>query len=203
MISFISRLWPTFVIDDSSFGTRTCLHTAASALALSDSDVCSPTLAHCNMLHKRSSEVDPAPGNAFSYANIGPSPLRIEAGPPTIVFILVPPIRLAGHILNVLQLTAHLHHTIAYHSRIQAECSPHSMLRLGAGIETQDEIMAFAIGGALFASDVGKGEGSPVCDAADDAAGGEDDVAGCLCDSVEWCLDGGRWGRTEGGGRTL
>lgn len=45
--------------------------------------------------------------------------------------------------------------------------------------------MALAVDGALFASGFGEEEGAPVGDAADDAAGGENDVAGCLSDSVE------------------
>ena len=58
--------------------------------------------------------------------------------------------------------------------------------------------MAVVVCGALFARRFGEEEGTPVADAADDAAGGEDDVACCACDS-ECMLDGlgcggGCWG---------
>jgi hypothetical protein len=59
------------------------------------------------------------------------------------------------------------------------------MLRLGAGVEAQDEVVAFVVGGALFARGLGEEEGAPVGDATDDAAGLEDDVAGCAGDSGE------------------
>ena len=46
--------------------------------------------------------------------------------------------------------------------------------------------MALVVDGALFAGGFGKEEGAPVGDSSDDAAGGEDDVAGCFCDSGSW-----------------
>lgn len=57
------------------------------------------------------------------------------------------------------------------------------MLRLGARVEAQDEVVAVAVGCALFARGLREHEDAPVGDAADDAAGGEDDVAGCAGDS--------------------
>jgi len=88
------------------------------------------------------------------------------------------PLRLAAHILDLLQLAPHLHHTIPNHARVQAQRPPHRMLRLGARVEAQDEVVALAVDGALLARRLGQQEGAPVGDAAHDAAGGEDDVAG-------------------------
>ena len=57
------------------------------------------------------------------------------------------------------------------------------MLRLSARVEAQDEVVALVVFGALFARRLGEQEGAPIADAADYAAGGEDDVASCAGDS--------------------
>lgn len=51
------------------------------------------------------------------------------------------------------------------------------MLRLGAAVEAQDEVVPGVVGCALLARGVGEQKGAPVGDTADDATGGEDDVA--------------------------
>ena len=57
------------------------------------------------------------------------------------------------------------------------------MLGLSARVEAQNEVVALVVFGALFSRGLGEQEGAPVADAADYAAGGEDDVAGCAGDS--------------------
>lgn len=46
-----------------------------------------------------------------------------------------PPVRLTRHILNILQLTPHLHQTVPNHSRIQSQCPSHGVLCSGTRIE--------------------------------------------------------------------
>ena len=71
------------------------------------------------------------------------------------------------------------------------------MLRLGARIESQNEVVSLVVFGALFAGGLGEQEGAPVANAADDTARGEDDVAGCARDSgvavseLGWMENGG------------
>ena len=57
------------------------------------------------------------------------------------------------------------------------------MLCLCARVEAHDEVVAIVVGCALLAGGFGEEESAPVCDAADDAAGGEDLVACCAGDS--------------------
>lgn len=52
------------------------------------------------------------------------------------------------------------------------------MLRLGARIESHPEVLALVVRRALLARGLGQEEGAPVGEAADDAAGGEDERAG-------------------------
>lgn len=52
------------------------------------------------------------------------------------------------------------------------------MLGFGAAVESQDEVVALVVGGALFAGGLGEEKSAPVGDAADDAAGGQDEGAG-------------------------
>lgn len=47
--------------------------------------------------------------------------------------------------------------------------------------------MACVVGDCVFAHGLGQVEDAPVCYAADDAAGVEDDVAGRFCDSGSGC----------------
>lgn len=65
------------------------------------------------------------------------------------------------------------------------------MLCLGARVEAHDEVVAVVVGCALLARGLGEQESAPVCEAADDAAGGEDLVAGCAGDSGGYCVR--RW----------
>lgn len=68
------------------------------------------------------------------------------------------------------------------------------MLCLCARVEAHDEVVAVVVNCALLARGFGKEEGAPVCDTADDAAGGEDLVACCAGDSgggvLEACKSG-------------
>jgi len=63
------------------------------------------------------------------------------------------------------------------------------VLGLCARVEAHDEVVAVVVEGALLAGGFGQEEGSPVCEAADYAAGGEDLVSGCASDSVG-CVKG-------------
>ena len=57
------------------------------------------------------------------------------------------------------------------------------MLRFRARVKAKKEVVALVVDGALLAGGFREEEGAPVGDAADDATGGEDDVAGCFGDS--------------------
>ena len=70
------------------------------------------------------------------------------------------------------------------------------MLGFRAAVEAQDKVLALVVCGACFPRRFGEEEGAPVRDAANYAAGGEDLVASCSCDSVE--RSDGR--RCRGGG---
>jgi hypothetical protein len=61
------------------------------------------------------------------------------------------------------------------------------VLCLCARVEAHDEVVAVVVGCALLAGGFGEEESAPVCDAADDAAGGEDLVACCTGDSEDTC----------------
>lgn len=52
------------------------------------------------------------------------------------------------------------------------------MLGFSAAVESQDEVVALVVCGALFAGGLGEEESAPVGDAADDTAGGQDEGAG-------------------------
>lgn len=77
------------------------------------------------------------------------------------------------------------------------------MLRFCAAVEAQDEVLALVVGCALFASRPGQQEGSPICDAAYYAPGGENDVTSCTGDSGGKGLEGLGWGCCEGMGGVL
>lgn len=57
------------------------------------------------------------------------------------------------------------------------------MLRLGAGIEAHDEVVACVVRDLKLLRGLGEQEGAPVGDAADDAFLLEDDLAGGFGDS--------------------
>jgi len=95
----------------------------------------------------------------------------------------ISPINLPTNILNLIELRPNLHHRVANHARIQTECPLDSVLCLCARVEAHDEVVAIVVGCALLAGGFGEEESAPVCDAADDAAGGEDLIACCAGDS--------------------
>jgi len=68
------------------------------------------------------------------------------------------------------------------------------VLCLCARVEAHDKVVAVVVGCALLARGLREQEGAPVCETADDAAGGKDLVAGCAGDS------GGKCVRMVGGG---
>ncbi len=57
------------------------------------------------------------------------------------------------------------------------------MLRLGRGVEAHDEVVAAGVQLLVLAVGLGEEEGAPVGNAADYAAGVEDEGAGCFGDS--------------------
>ena len=106
----------------------------------------------------------------------------------------IPPINLRANIFNLVELRANLDHRVANHARVQTECALDGVLCLRARVEAHDKVVAVVVGCALLARGLGEQEGAPVCEATDDAAGGEDLVAGCAGDS------GGNGVRMVGGG---
>jgi hypothetical protein len=106
----------------------------------------------------------------------------------------ISPINLASHIPHFIQFRADLHHRVSDHARVQTKCPLDSVLCLRARIEAHDEVVAIVVGCALLARGFREEESAPVCDAADDAACGEDLVACCASDSGGFML-----GRCEGG----
>lgn len=89
--------------------------------SLTSSHYLSPDL-HLSLSHPRSSPrrvflIRKSPSSTFPY------PRRS------------PPVRLTRYILNILQLTPHLHQTVPNHSRIQSQRPSHGVLCSGARIE--------------------------------------------------------------------
>jgi hypothetical protein len=76
------------------------------------------------------------------------------------------------------------------------------VLCLCARVEAHDEVVAIVVSCALLARGFGEEESAPVCDAADDAACGEDLVACCASDSGGYVRGVRRWCGMSGG-RTL
>ena len=90
---------------------------------------------------------------------------------------------LAGDVLDLLELCAHLHDGVSYQARVQAHCAAQRVLCAGARVEAHDEVVADVVGGLQLLRGLGQEEGAPVGDAAHDAVLLEDDLAGRLCDS--------------------
>ncbi len=88
------------------------------------------------------------------------------------------PIPLPSNLRNLLKLTPIFTREYLIILRIQAQRSPHRMLRLCRAVEAQDEVVAGVVVAPCLRAVGREQEGAPVGDAADDAAGGEDDVAG-------------------------
>lgn len=119
------------------------------------------------------------PSHAFHI----PSHRQISPSLPLIAARTISPINLPTHIPNLIELRANLHHRVANHARVQTESPLDGVLCLCARVEAHDEVVAVVVGCALLAGGFGEEESAPVCDAADDAAGGEDLVACCAGDS--------------------
>lgn len=72
-------------------------------------------------------------------------------------------------------------------------------MRFGRAVEAHDEVVAAVVAELMLADRFGQEEGAPVCDTADDAAGVEDEGAGCAGDSLgggkvsNGILRGGDW----------
>lgn len=96
-----------------------------------------------------------------------------------------PPLHLTNHTPQLIQRAPHLNHRIPQHSRIQAQGSAHGVLCSGGAVKANNKIVACVVGDCVFSHGLGEVEDAPVCDAADYAAGVEDDVASCFCDSVD------------------
>jgi len=106
-----------------------------------------------------------------------------ETFPPLIGARTISPIDLSTHILNLIKLRSNFHHRVPNHARIQTKRPLDSVLCLCARVEAHDEVVAVVVGCALLAGGFGEEESAPVCDATDNAAGGEDLVACCAGDS--------------------
>lgn len=79
---------------------------------------------------------------------------------------------------NLLQLRPHLDDRISQHPRIQPQCPSNHMLRLRAAVKAEDEVVALVVESTTcFADGFRQKEGSPVGDAADNAARVEDESA--------------------------
>ena len=95
----------------------------------------------------------------------------------------ISPIHLSTNIPDLIELRSDLDHRVADQTRVQTESPLDGVLCLCARVEAHDEVVAIVVGCALLAGGFGEEESAPVCDAADDAAGGEDLVACCARDS--------------------
>ena len=119
------------------------------------------------------------------------------------------PIHLPTDVLDITQSASHLHNPVPNHSRVETECSSHRVLRYGAGVEAEDEVVALVVLSSLFAGDGRKHKGTPIRDAADYSSGCEDDVPGCAYNSDRGKCLVRKWGWEESGmygvdlGRTL
>jgi hypothetical protein len=104
----------------------------------------------------------------------------------------IAPVRLAANIPHFVQLGSDFDHRVADHARVQTERPLDGVLGLCARVEAHDEVVAIVVECALLAGGFGQEEGSPVCETAHYAAGGEDLVSCCAGDSagrvVRWEL---------------
>ena len=113
----------------------------------------------------------------------------MDSSSPLVGTRTIAPVRLSANIPHFVQLCSDLHHRVADHARVETESPLDGVLGLCARVEAHDEVVAVVVEGALLAGGFGQEEGSPVCEAADYAAGGEDLVSGCASDSVG-CVKG-------------
>lgn len=130
-----------------------------------------PDMASCSRPHP-SPQSGPTHFHFFSlYHPVTSNPLPIPSLPSL-------PHSFPPNTRDLFKFTPHLHNTKSQHPRIQPQRLPHRMLRLTPSVKPQDEILALVVQGtAGFADGFGKEEGSPVGDAADNAAGAEDEGA--------------------------
>jgi hypothetical protein len=82
-----------------------------------------------------------------------------------------PPLHLPNHTPQLLQRTPHLHNRIPQHSRIQTQSSSNRMLCSRTAVKTDHKVMASVMCDCVFPHWFWQVEDSPVCYAADYAAG--------------------------------
>lgn len=72
--------------------------------------------------------------------------------------------------LLVTQLVPDLHHAVSDHSGVELKGSPYTGHHRGGAVELQDEVVSHVILRLMFRRRPWKEEGSPVCEASDDAS---------------------------------
>jgi hypothetical protein len=82
-----------------------------------------------------------------------------------------PPLHLTNHTPQFLKRRPHLDNRIPQHSRIQTQCSANRMLCSRTAVEANDKVVACIVCDCVFPHWFGQVEDSPVCYAADYAAG--------------------------------
>ena len=87
------------------------------------------------------------------------------------------------HLRDILQPPAHPHDSTPDHSRIHGHGLPDELLNGRGGVEAEDEVVAGVVPRLVLLDGFGEEVGAPVCEAADDAAVGEDEGTGCVGDS--------------------
>ena len=73
----------------------------------------------------------------------------------------------------------------ANHSRLETQRAAHCLVNVCGGVVAHDEVVAVGVLHLMHGDGLGKGEDSPVGEAADDAAVFEDEGADGLGDSAE------------------
>lgn len=84
------------------------------------------------------------------------------------------PFDLALDILDLLQLVAQLDDGEVDHTRVETEGASDGCLNGTGAIEAHDEVVTLAVSGLVLGGDLGQTEGTPVGEAANDAAGADD-----------------------------
>ena len=87
------------------------------------------------------------------------------------------------HLGDILQPPSHLHDPAPHHPRIYSHCLLDELLDGRGGVEAEDEVVAGIVPRLVLLDGFGEEVGAPVCEAAEDAAVGEDEGAGCVGDS--------------------
>lgn len=115
----------------------------------------------------------------FSHNSI---PLHPRSTTSKILLVIGPlplPLDRTLHIHNIPQLASQLHNPTAYHARVYRYRLLDEFLGGGRGVEAHDEVVAAVMAGLVFLHGAAEEEGAPVRYAADYAALGEDEGAGC------------------------